>query len=599
MADFPVTVNGVTWNASDFAESKYSRNLFNFLKDVFTESCKSLNSYVTNSMTIGNNNVTMTLPSVKNYIVGQRLRLVPAVDETTSNFLAGYIEGYVVSYNTGTGDLVLHPLMWQGTGTYSRWHVTPGGEPIPVFPSITALQGGASSIRVEGPIETFTEFFEDFNGTEGNGIVTSTTGSGRVYFDGNVKAAESSEYASKALDGDHPGIVVLEVSEEGSTAEINLGSCSSNLNAGGVYRVMFLLDCSALNTFYMQIGLRVKDGTEFEPGAMIEYPRASGANAVCSVFEYATHESTLPLERGVWYEIRIYCLEGAEPNEIKAKLYRVNNYSVDLVYTFPQFTWFSPGANSAVMPFVKLKKLYRNRNLDRLWVDYLHFKPTISRSLIESDFYFSFVTFLCNFTGVNGSTTFIDVTGKTITAYGNAQIGTSGGQHGLFDGNSDYLIVPDNDDWTMSGEFTVEISVSLNQADNQAFLGQWDSLDAWYLYVVSGQLFMRMKSNSGVTTDLGYAWTPTLGQKYHIAVDRDASNKLRLYIDGVMVASMTYAATMNASLQPLVIGAIGQYNTFPTFDLNGKVHGIRLTNTVSRFATDTTFTVPSLPFLEN
>ena len=206
-------------------------------------------------------------------------------------------------------------------------------------------------------------------------------------------------------------------------------------------------------------------------------------------------------------------------------------------------------------------------------------------------------TFICNFTGPSGSSTFIDLTGKTITAHGNAQIGTTGGQHGLFDGAGDYLTVPDSDDWTMSGEFTVELVLSMTtKTDNQAFCGQWDSGNAWYLWVVSGQLTMRMVSASSVYTDLVFTWTPTLGQTYHIAIDRDGLNKLRMYIDGAMVASATYAATMNPSNQPLVIGAIGQYGSFPAFDFQGKMYGVRLTKGAARYATDTTYTVPSLPF---
>lgn len=390
MADFPVTANGTTWNASDFEGSKYARNLFNFLDGVIVEATASLNSYVTSSMTIGDSDVTMTLPSKKDYVIGQRLRMVPAVDENTSDFLSGYMEGYVVSYDTGTGVLVLHPLMRQGAGTYSMWHISPGGEPVPVFPAISASQGGQSSIQGYAPITVSSEFFEDFTGTvsanlrrgsQGRGIVVDTTGTARAYFEGNAKAAESLNYANQALNGDHPGIAVLEVATEGNTAEINLGSCSANLNNGGMYRVMFLLDYenSPSNASYMQIGLRTYTGTEFDPGAMLEYPRANGTNAVCSVFDNATHQASLPLESGVWYEIRIYCLTGAfGPDEIEAQLYRVNQYSVDLVYTFPHYPWFLPGAAKAVMPFIRLKKLY-GRRASRLWVDYLHFNPNISR----------------------------------------------------------------------------------------------------------------------------------------------------------------------------------------------------------------------------
>ena len=397
MPDFPVTVNGVTWDSPDFSGTKYHRNLFNFLDDVYTDACKTTNCYVTTSLTISGTDKSITLPSVKPYVVGQRLRIVPATDANTSNYSLGYMEGFVVSYNTGTGVLVFRPLVYHGSATVAMWHISPGGEPVVSTAPVTLAQGGLGDVGelaypylgLEQIAET-AAFFEDFTGSfganllresQGVGFVTATTGSGRVYFQGNTKAAESISYAAQALNGDHPGIAVLEVGEAASTAEINLGSCSAVLNNGGMYRVMFLLDYSnsRSNASYMQIGLRTYTGTEFEPGAMIEYPRADGSDAVCSVFDYATHQSTLPLESGVWYEIRIYCLTGGSSDEIEAKLYRINQYSVDLVYTFPQYAWLLPTAANAIMPFIRLKKLYGSRIASRLWVDYLHFNPTISR----------------------------------------------------------------------------------------------------------------------------------------------------------------------------------------------------------------------------
>ena len=206
----------------------------------------------------------------------------------------------------------------------------------------------------------------------------------------------------------------------------------------------------------------------------------------------------------------------------------------------------------------------------------------------------SYSTFVCNFTGAENSTSFVDLTGKPITAHGNVHIGT-GGQHGYFDGSGDYLTVPDSDDWTTSGLFTHEIFLAFEtKTDSQAIMGQWNDPNAWYLWIVSGQLSIRM--NSGAFTDLSFTWTPVLGQKYHIAVSRDVSNVLRLYIDGAMVASMTYAAVMAESDEPLVIGAIGVNNAFSGFDFNGKIYGARLTKGQALYATDTSFTVPTLPF---
>ncbi len=71
--------------------------------------------------------------------------------------------------------------------------------------------------------------------------------------------------------------------------------------------------------------------------------------------------------------------------------------------------------------------------------------------------------------GSNGSTVFVDSgsNGKTVTAYGNAQISTAqskfGGASAYFDGNGDYLSVPSSDDWSFGTEaFTMEAWIRLD-----------------------------------------------------------------------------------------------------------------------------------------
>ena len=75
----------------------------------------------------------------------------------------------------------------------------------------------------------------------------------------------------------------------------------------------------------------------------------------------------------------------------------------------------------------------------------------------------NYTKLLLHFDGTDGSTTFVDSSpsGKTVTAVGNAQIDTAqykfGGASGLFDGNGDYLSVPDSDDWYFgTGDFTID-----------------------------------------------------------------------------------------------------------------------------------------------
>ena len=70
----------------------------------------------------------------------------------------------------------------------------------------------------------------------------------------------------------------------------------------------------------------------------------------------------------------------------------------------------------------------------------------------DANWYYKVLGLHCN--GTNGSTTFTDVKGNTVTANGNAQISTA--QYpaltgktasALFDGAGDYLSIPDSADW--------------------------------------------------------------------------------------------------------------------------------------------------------
>lgn len=217
---------------------------------------------------------------------------------------------------------------------------------------------------------------------------------------------------------------------------------------------------------------------------------------------------------------------------------------------------------------------------------------------------YSSVVLLCNF-----ETGFSDLSSslKILTNNGNAWPTNSsfkwGSLSGSFDGSGDFISTPDSADWDFgTGQFTVEAWVRFQtKTTNQAIIGQWDNAgaaanSAWYLYLNGSNLTFRL-SNGTTTVDAAAAFTPTLGQWYHIAADRDGTGKVRLYVDGSMVASST---SMNFappnSTASLVIGAVGTTGGFPTLDFNGNLDDVRVTKGVSRYASDAGYTVPTAAF---
>lgn len=221
------------------------------------------------------------------------------------------------------------------------------------------------------------------------------------------------------------------------------------------------------------------------------------------------------------------------------------------------------------------------------------------------------VVLLLGFEGSDGSTTFVDEgpSARAITRNGDAQVDTSqfkmGSSSLLLDGTGDYLTVADSADWNFAGEFTVECFFMLAPGAPVSTTfellkhGGGTTTLSWRLDVTWSA------SNPGIafgisTSGLTDAFTAasasaglfSQGVWYHLAADRDASNKLRIYLDGVMKASVTATGTTFDVTNPLGIGASGSGNR----PFNGWIDEVRITKGVARYASDAGFSVPTAAF---
>ena len=131
--------------------------------------------------------------------------------------------------------------------------------------------------------------------------------------------------------------------------------------------------------------------------------------------------------------------------------------------------------------------------------------------------------------GTNGSTTFTDVKGKTVTANGNAQISTAQypaltgkTSSAYFDGNGDYLSIPDSADWDFgTGDFAIRMRVRFSSHTTV------QCLVSNYLNPTTGfSLQRRSETNTlrfgcaGDPAHLDVSWTPTDNIWYVIEVVR-------------------------------------------------------------------------------
>lgn len=202
------------------------------------------------------------------------------------------------------------------------------------------------------------------------------------------------------------------------------------------------------------------------------------------------------------------------------------------------------------------------------------------------DPYADSVVLAMHFEGANGSTTFTDLCGKTVTPVGNAQLTTTSPKFGTacatFDGAGDYLTIADHDDFDFgSSDITIEFWFKSTQTtSNVGLFGR-----SWAGGYTGGWGFQLNGSGSGPLT-LYWADYSTGsvfmqgsgtghrdGNWHHVAWTR-SGNVHRLFLDGVQVATTTTSANFGPSTQILAIG------TDPYFggrDFNGQIDDLRIT----------------------
>jgi hypothetical protein len=235
-------------------------------------------------------------------------------------------------------------------------------------------------------------------------------------------------------------------------------------------------------------------------------------------------------------------------------------------------------------------------------------QPTITQN---AGIPFSSVMFLSGFEGTDGQTTFSDESSfhRTITRIAPAQISTAqfkiGSSSLLLDGTSGYLTAPDSGDFDFDGQFTVEAwfrpgTVSgnathtiMSKRGNSANLGWELTFTAVSSAPGVGFIFSTDGFSNTYNVSSSSAGLLTVGTWYHLAATRDAANKIRLFLNGVMVASRASSTgTSFNNGSPFAIGATGNGNN----KLNGYIDEARVIKGVAAYANDTGFTPSTSPF---
>ena len=206
--------------------------------------------------------------------------------------------------------------------------------------------------------------------------------------------------------------------------------------------------------------------------------------------------------------------------------------------------------------------------------------------------------FLCNFNGTNGSTTFTEETGKTITRYGNAVISTAqykfGGASGYFDGSGDVLSSPNSSDFYFAtGSFTIEAWVRPSTISSVRAVCSQRSSDyrGWVLMVSATGALQFAVTNTDI-----YNWVNILSASSlsvnewaHVAASFDGVT-LRLFINGTQCASTSiFNGTPTNGSGPFYVGR--DRDTDTTRDWQGYIDDLRITKGLARYTAD--FTPPT------
>ena len=180
---------------------------------------------------------------------------------------------------------------------------------------------------------------------------------------------------------------------------------------------------------------------------------------------------------------------------------------------------------------------------------------------------------------VDGGTAFYDASsnGYSIDVTGTSQtkIPVSDDPYGgnnptlLLDGNSDYVSsTPAN--FAFSGEFLIDGQFKTSSASGfETIVCEWGQSGNYsYLLWINNSGYAQFYYSANGTSFANIVGSTDWrdGNWHHIAVSRDSSNVMKLVVDGILQASVTYSSTFYSSALVLRIGATAAATPGDYFD---------------------------------
>ena len=192
-------------------------------------------------------------------------------------------------------------------------------------------------------------------------------------------------------------------------------------------------------------------------------------------------------------------------------------------------------------------------------------------------------------------------TGHAVTPHGDVHVDTGQKVFGTgsadFDGDGDYLSIPDSEDWYFgTGNFTIDFWVKFRDvSSNVALYTQvsdwvWSYYVRLYLYHDGSSSFLRFLAGAGdINTNLTCLWDdppPKVDTWYHVAMVKNGT-KLTLYVGGRAIGEYDGHTQVVPDISaPLFIGAAKAEGDPQDFD--GWMDEIRISKGIARWTSDFT-----------
>ena len=210
---------------------------------------------------------------------------------------------------------------------------------------------------------------------------------------------------------------------------------------------------------------------------------------------------------------------------------------------------------------------------------------------------FSSVSLLLTLTGANNTTTFRDLSNNnfTVTRFGDSKISTTQSKFSdlgslYLDGTGDYLSVPHDTAFSLTGDFTVEWFCY--GASYGRVISRWNSGNAlgWLAAIDATNLTWGEANNGSFVAARTFSIsTPSSDAWHHVAFCRSGTS-LRAFLNGTQVGS-TITTSSNHTPAVSTATTIGQAEN--TGYVTGYLSNIRVTK-AARYTS--AFTPSALPF---